>query len=115
MHSKRWRRIAATAALVLIGNTAGSAQDRPTEFDNWVVPGWSFTPGVSLSAMWDSNVALAGRAAETGRTEGDNVFVIVPFGTLAMNSTRTQFTAGYRGYVRRYQEIGELNGFDQRA
>jgi hypothetical protein len=115
MHSKRLRRIAATAALVLIGSSAGSAQDRPSEFDNWVLPGWSFTPGVSVSTMWDSNVALAGRAAETGRTEGDNVFVIVPFGMLAMNSTRTQFTTGYRGYVRRYQDIDQLNGFDQRA
>ena len=115
MQRTHFRRAAAVLAFVLAAAQATSAQDRPAEFDTWVIPGWSFTPGISLSGMWDSNVALAGRAAETGRTEGDNVFVIVPFGQIDLTSPRTQFTAGYRGYVRRYTEVDELNGYDQRA
>lgn len=116
MDLTRFRRAAAAASIAVVASVqATSAQDRPAEFDSWIVPGWSFTPGISLSGMWDSNVALAGRSAETGRTQGDNVFVVVPFGQIDLTSPRTEFTAGYRGYMRRYTEIDELNGFDQRA
>jgi hypothetical protein len=106
----------AVIATLLLACTAGTiAQERPAEFEGYVLPGWSFTPGLSLSGLWDSNVTLAAPAAGTGRTPSDNVFVIVPSGTLAMNSTRTTFSAGYRGYLRRHVDLGELNGFDQRG
>ena len=105
MHLNRFRRISLATVFALIAGSSGSAQERPAEFDGYLVPGWSFTPGVSVSGVWDSNVALAGRAAETGRTAGDNVFTIVPMGTLALESTRTQFSTGYRGYLRRHVDI----------
>jgi hypothetical protein len=106
----------AVIALLLLACAEGSfAQERPAEFDNYVFPGWTFTPGVSLSGMWDSNATLAGPEAEAGRTPGDNVFVIVPSGQIALNSSRTTFSAGYRGYVRRHVDLEELNGYDQRA
>ncbi|HVL68566.1 MAG TPA: hypothetical protein VM364_14990 [Vicinamibacterales bacterium] len=108
------RRLVAAAACVVAVATGAAAQDRPAEFEGYVVPGWSFTPGISLSTMWDSNVALAGRRTD-GRTAGDRVLLFVPFGQVDLTSPRTEFTAGYRGYLRRYTEIGELNGYDQRA
>ena len=68
----------AVIALLLLACAEGSfAQERPAEFDNYVFPGWTFTPGVSLSGMWDSNATLAGPEAEAGRTPGDNVFAMV--------------------------------------
>lgn len=115
MDPNRLRRIGLAAIFVLIAGASGATQERPAEFDGYIVPGWSFTPGVSISGVWDSNVALAGRSAETGGTTGDNVFTIVPMGTLALESKRTQFSAGYRGYLRRHVDVEELNGFDQRA
>lgn len=115
MHLNRCRRLSAALAALLVVSTGASAQDRPQEFDNYVVPGWSFTPGISISGMWDSNVALAGRAAESGRTDGDNVFTIVPMAQLALDSKRTQFSTGYRGYLRRYMDLEDLNGYDHRA
>jgi hypothetical protein len=106
----------AVIAMMLLTGTAGSfAQERPVEFDNYIFPGWSFTPGLALSGMWDSNTTLQAPDALTGRTPGDNVFVIVPSGDIALNSSRTTFSAGYRGYLRRHVDLGELDGFDQRA
>ena len=108
-------RRALTAALLILSAGVGYAQERPSEFANYVIPGWSFTPGISLSGMWDSNVSLSAPEAELGRTLGDNLFVIVPSAQVSLLSARTTFDAGYRGYLRRYQDVGHLNGFDQRA
>jgi hypothetical protein len=111
----RHRRIATVALAALLTAASAAAQDRPSEFDGYVVPGWSFTPGISIATVWDSNVALAGRSPETGDTAGDNIFTIAPFGRLALESKRTHFSAGYRGYARRYVDIEALNGFDHNA
>jgi hypothetical protein len=106
----------AVIAVLLVACAAGiSGQERPVEFDNYIFPGWSFTPGLALSGMWDSNTTLQAPDPLTGRTPGDNVFVIVPSGDIALNSSRTTFSAGYRGYLRRHIDLGELDGFDQRA
>lgn len=115
MNLARFRRIAAAGVFVLGIAPAVLAQNAPAEFDAIVLPGWTFTPGVSFSGMWDSNVALAGRPAQGERLSGDQVLVLVPFGQLRLESTQTSFTAGYRGYMRRYLDAGQLNGFDQRA
>ena len=115
MHLDVLRRPALIAMLLVACVTGSAAQERPAEFDNYIFPGWSFTPGISLSSMWDSNATLSAPEAEAGRTPGDNVFVIVPSGQIALNSSRTTFSAGYRGFWRRHVDLEELNGFDQRA
>ena len=115
MYSNCFRRIVALTSLVLLGAAPAAAQERPTEFDGYVIPGWSFTPGVSISGMWDSNVTLEAPAAITGKTPNDTVFLIVPSGQLALVSQRTNFHAGYRGYLRRHQDLDQLDGFDQRG
>jgi hypothetical protein len=106
--------VALVAALSLYGAPA-AAQDRPVEFDSFVIPGWTFTPSIGLSGLWDSNVAVAGNQAEGRSTESDRVFMITPQGQLDFRSARTEFIAGYRGDLRRYVSAEALNGFDQRA
>lgn len=93
---------------------AVTAQERPTEFDTWTVPGWIFTPSISIGGMWDSNVAVATNRAEGSRTDRDRLFVFEPQSQLEFHSNRTEFLAGYKGYLRRHIEVSELNGFDQR-
>ena len=38
-----------------------------------------------------------------------------PFAQLEFVSPRTEFSSGYQGYVRRYIDVEQLNGFDQRG
>ena len=53
MHPNRVRRFGLAAILVLVAVAGGAGQERPAEFDGYIVPGWSFTPGVSISGGWD--------------------------------------------------------------
>jgi hypothetical protein len=107
-------RAIATAAALALGAPALSAQEQ-SEFQSWRVPGWSFTPAFTLSGVYDSNVALADAPADTGRTASDRLLVYQPAGHLEFLSPRTEFGIGYRGYLRRYADVQELNGFDQQG
>lgn len=106
-------RAAAAAAALAVGATAVSAQD--AEFTSWRVPGWSFTPAITFGGLYDSNVALADAPADAGRTAGDRLLVFQPAGHLEFLSPRTEFGTGYRGHLRRYVDVRELNGFDQQG
>ena len=112
----QWLRRAAVMAALLIG-AAGSAaaQDTPSDFQTWRTPGWSFTPGVTIGGLWDSNVALTSAPADTQRTQADKLFIVEPTAQLEFVSPRTELASGYRGYVRRYMDLRQLNGFDQRG
>jgi hypothetical protein len=112
MHFAVFRRTLLVAALSFIGVAGASAQEQPAEFPTYLSPGLTFTPGVSLSGMWDSNVALA---APTGRAASDQLFVVQPFGQVQLVTPRTELVGGYTGYVRRYMDADALNGFDQRG
>ena len=112
MHLARIRRIAAAVTLAAVATTGLAAQERPAEFQTYRLPGLTFTPGVSVGGVWDSNVALA---SPVGAPARDNLFVVEPFGQLELISPRTEFTAGYKGYLRRYVDVSQLNGFDQRG
>lgn len=89
------------------------AQQAQTELQSWRVPGWSFTPGVAIGAMFDNNVAIAG-PDEFGNTASDTLMEIEPFGQLEFFSARTLFSSGYRGSMRRYVELRDLDGVDHR-
>lgn len=112
MHLAHFCRALLAGALSVVVVPGVSAQEHPAEFPTYLTPGLTFTPGVSLSGMWDSNVALA---APLGRAESDRLFVVEPFGQLELVSPRTELVAGYKGYVRRYMDVDGLNGFDQRG
>lgn len=107
------RRLLAVTVL-MVGLTASptAQQEQPTEFDSWRVSGWTFVPGLTFGAVHDSNIRLASPPADTGRTDADDILVAAPFGQLEYFSRRTEFTSAYRGYLRRYRDIEELNGFD---
>jgi hypothetical protein len=127
MTLREWRRAMRTAVLACAVAGPAFAQQPPVaeevpdppepvqeEWVSWRLPGWSFLPGVTLAAIYDSNVGLADAPASTGRTDSDGMFLVQPFGRVEYHSPRTVFNAGYRGYVRRYTEVDQLNGFDQR-
>lgn len=107
-------RAAIILAVLLAATPAAAQQAQPTEMDSYRVPGWSFTPGFVFGVVRDTNVALADAPADIGRTESDSLFTINPFGTLEYVGRRTEFSGGYRGFVRRYQEVEGLNSYDQR-
>src|SRR5512145_3412274 len=107
------RAIAAATALAL-GAPTVAAQEQ-SEFQSWRVPGWSFTPAITFGGLYDSNVALADAPADAGRTAGDRLLVFQPAGHLEFLSPRTEFGTGYRGNLRRYMDVRELNGFDQQG
>jgi hypothetical protein len=128
MDLQHWQRAMAAAVLACAIAAPALAQQPPAteeipdppepvqeEWLSWRLPGWTFLPGVTLAGIYDSNVGLADAPATTGRTESDGLFLVQPFGRVEYNSPRTLFNAGYRGYVRRYTEVSQLNGYDQRA
>ena len=105
------------AAVALAGAllaAPAAAQDQ-TEFPPTKTPGWSFTPSVTVSTLFDSNVALASSLDATHHAESDRLFVIGPAGQIGFVSPRTELGTGYHGYLRRYTNIDELDGFDQHA
>ncbi|MEO8075011.1 MAG: hypothetical protein ABI818_01700 [Acidobacteriota bacterium] len=103
------------AGLLTAAAGSAGAQDAPAEFESFRTPGWSFTPGVTIGTMRDSNVALSSAPADTRKTESDTLVVVEPTVQLGYTSPRTDFAGGYRGYVRRYLDLGELNGIDHRG
>ena len=106
----------ALAALALCATAAApaAAQDQPSEFQSWRVPGWTFTPGVIVGALFDTNVAIAAPDAN-GKTASDKLLQVAPFGQLGYYSARTTFSSGYQGSVRRYFDFDGLDGTDHRA
>lgn len=108
------RPIVAAVALAALCAAPAAGQEQSTEFPSWRVPGWSFTPGIVFGALYDTNVAIASPDVER-KTASDKLFRVEPFGQLEFFSPRTTFNAGYRGSLRRYVELGDLDGVDHRA
>jgi hypothetical protein len=106
----------ALAALALCASAAApaAAQDAPAEFQSWRVAGWTFTPGVIIGALFDTNVAVA-PPDQNGNTASDRLFQLQPSGQLAYYSARTTFSSGYQGSLRRYFDLGSLDGTDHRG
>lgn len=115
MHTHLVRRTLTTAILLLGAAVSAGAQQDTSELPPERTPGWSFTPGITLGGVYDSNVGLAAPLADTGRTQSDRLVLAQPFGELGFVSRRTDFSAGYQGYLRRYMDLNQLNGFDQRG
>ena len=102
------------AVLALSAGVPGYAQEsQQTELQSWRVPGWSFTPGFAIGPVFDDNVAIAGRD-EFGNTASDTLLEVEPFGQLEFFSARTTFSSGYRGSLRRYFELSNLDGVEHR-
>lgn len=103
--------LAVTAALV----APASAQEQPTsELPSWRVPGWTFTPGVIIGALHDTNATMSSPDVN-GQTPSDRMIQMSPFGQLEYFSPRTTFSSGYQGALRRYADLSALDGTDHRA
>ncbi len=102
---------------LLAAAAPGAAQqsDQSTDIPSQRIAGWSFTPSMALGATYDTNVALSNPRADLGFTEGDTFFNIVPGGQLEFIGKYTDFSASYRGFMRRYLDFDALNSYDQRA
>ena len=110
------RALGATALALLVAAPASARQsDQSTEAPSYRIPGWSFTPSLAAGTIYDNNVALTTAPAETGQTQGDAYFSLVPGGQLEFVGKHTEFSASYRGFVRRYLDVEGLNGFDQQG
>jgi hypothetical protein len=102
------------AALAAAAPASAQQQQPPTEFQSWTIPGWTFTPGITIGTLFDSNVAIAGPDVN-GKTASDSMLQMEPFGQLEYRSPRTTFTGGYRGSLHRYFDLTGLDGTDHRA
>jgi hypothetical protein len=113
----RARPIVAAFGLAALLAAPLAAQEMPTtgEFQSWRLPGWTFTPGVILGGLFDSNVAVAYPPADTHKTASDTLFQLQPFGQLEYFSPRTTFSSGYQGSMRHYLDFNDLDGTDHRA
>src|SRR5262245_4253407 len=108
--------IAAGALAACLAVAPAAAQEQqPTEFQSWRLPGWTFTPGVTIGALFDNNVAIAPAAVPGGKPDSDKLFTVQPLGQLEYYDPRTMFSSGYHGTVRRYVELSELDGIDHRG
>src|SRR3954464_8254270 len=98
----RARPIVAAFGLAALLAAPLAAQEMPTsgEFQSWRLPGWTFTPGVIVGGLFDSNVAVAFPPADTNKTASDKLFQVQPFGQLEYFSPRTMFSSGYQGSLR---------------
>jgi hypothetical protein len=90
-------------------------QEQSSEFPSYRLPGWSFLPAVAIGATYDTNVALSSPRASEGGTEGDSLFNVIPSAQLEYLGKRTEFSAAYRGFLRRYTEVEGLDEFAQRG
>jgi hypothetical protein len=103
------------AVLVYTAPTRAQQDQQGAETPSYRIPGWSFTPSVAFGAVHDTNVALISPRADVGETPSDSLFNVVPGGQFEYLDRRTDFSANYRGFLRRYLEVDGLDGFDQRA
>jgi hypothetical protein len=114
-HRRLLARAIGALALCAAAASSARAQEPPTEFDAWRLPGWTITPGITVGTLFDSNVAIASAPAAARSTASDTLFQIEPFGQVDYVSPRVTFDTGYQGVVRRYVQLNDLDGTDQRA
>ncbi len=111
------RRTALVVALLAAPAAATFAQSQPEpdEFQSWRLPGWTITPGVTLGALWDSNVAIAFPKVAGESPASDSLWTMEPFGQVEYYDARTSFSGGYHGFLRRYSQYSALDAFDARG
>jgi hypothetical protein len=75
-------------------------------------PGWSITPAIGVSELWDDNPTLA---AEGDVRTGDLVTAVQPSMSLDFRGRRTTVRSDYAGVFDFYRELKGLNTLDHRA
>jgi hypothetical protein len=75
-------------------------------------PGWSLTPAIGVSELWDDNPTLA---AEGNVRTGDFVTAVRPTMSLGYRGARTTLATDYAGSFDFYRRQDELNTRDHRG
>ena len=101
--------IIAAAAVSLAAHA--SAQPAPWGPER-TTAGWTFTPGVALGTLWDTNVTLVNVG---NPREEELVGLVNPRGELQYNGRHTRFNAGYSGALEAYKTLDALNRYEQRS
>jgi hypothetical protein len=111
---RRWLRPSLAAAMLAFGlasiaplGAQGQVKPQPSG-----TAGWVFTPSLSVAETWDDNVLLATEGSESA---GDFLTAVTPRGAVSFRGRDTTFQADYRGSFLLYQQLSELNAFDQRG
>jgi hypothetical protein len=115
MATSHTRVIALTAAIVAFtagGSSISAQRQSASTGDQPAAPGWVFTPAFSVAETWDSNVLLATEGVDT---EQDFLTVFTPRGALSYRGRRSTLMFDYQGSYQLYQQLTELNAFDQRS
>jgi hypothetical protein len=113
--ARRFRSAAAViVALLAMAPSAWLEAQGPAvpRLEQPTAPGWVFTPGIAASESWDNNVLLA---TEDSGVAGDYLTSISPRGALGYRGRYTTFRVDYEGAFHLYQQLTELNAFEQRA
>ena len=114
MATPRTRVITLTAAILACtaGGSSISAQRQTARIDEPAAAGWVFTPAFSVAETWDDNVLLATEGSDTMQ---DFLTVFTPKGALSYRGRRSTLVFDYQGSYQLYQQLTELNAFDQRS
>jgi hypothetical protein len=101
------------AAAIAAGPAASlDAQQAPARPESTSPPGWVFIPAISVAETFDDNVLLA---TEDSGVAGDFLTAVSPRAALGYRGRQTTFRADYLGSYQLYQDVSELNAFEQRA
>lgn len=95
------------AALVVVLAPAAAAQG----------PRWTFTPGLSISEMFDDNVRLSNPSPDPNADETTEDFStgVRPWAEVSFVGRRARFDGTYEATFLRYAEVSALNRFQQRG
>ncbi len=108
-----WRQVPARLAALLTLTAAVPAAAQLTDAGTPVrPPGWSVTPAVGVSEMWDDNPGLA---AEGDVRTGDFVTAVRPSLSLDYRGRQTTVRSDYAGSFDFYRDLIGLNTRDHRA
>ena len=72
--------------------------------------GWTFTPSLGVSSVWDDNVLMQGADSHG---PADFVSVLAPHAALGFTSARSSFSASYDGAFELYRQFDSLNNYGQ--
>jgi hypothetical protein len=106
--------VATAAAWLLLGALPTAQTSNFTASDPGTIPstaGWTIVPGVGFATSWDDNVLMKGNGDDP---VGANVSALSPRLNVDYHARRTQVSGSYDGSFLLYQNLGDLNSYDQR-
>jgi hypothetical protein len=102
--------IASLAFTAILPGSRALAQSPVGETSSRVIPGWVFTPTVSIGVTHDDNPVLAGRGDPS---PDDLVTNVRPGVDLSFTAKHLFFAGGYRGGIQRYRELDLYDNYNQ--